>query len=152
MVLILLMKSGHDFLFHKGFFTVYFGAKEKNAVTLPNSAQRKHACLGEIKEMSKKKKWTYRKKIDLELLHQRLRHRSTRWLLYRDTANFWEDIELRIDPDPFCTSCQISSMNKKDRSKIKLNPKAPFKWGFMDIIPPTAPKSLRSDTNFSNYL
>ena len=43
-------------------------------------------------------------------------------------------------------------MNKKARSKITLNPKAPFKWVFMDIIPSTAPKSLTSDTNFSNYL
>ena len=43
-------------------------------------------------------------------------------------------------------------MNKKARSKIPLKPKAPFKWVFMDIIPSTAPKSLTSDTNFSNYL
>ena len=34
-----------------------------------------------------------------------------------DTYNVWKDIELRIDPDPFFTSCQISSMNKKARSK-----------------------------------
>ena len=71
------------------------------------------------------------------------------------TVNFWEDIELRIDPDPFCTSCQISSMNKKARSKNPLKPKSPFKWVFMDIIPSTAPKRLTSsysDTNFSNYL
>ena len=43
-------------------------------------------------------------------------------------------------------------MNKKARSKIPLKPKAPFKWGFMDTIPSTAPKSLTSDTTFSNYL
>ena len=49
---------------------VYFGAKEKNAITLPYSAQRKHAFLGEIKEMSKTKKLPARKKITLELLHQ----------------------------------------------------------------------------------
>ena len=35
---------------------------------------------------------------------------------------------------------------------IPLMPKAPFKWVFMDIIPSTAPKSLTSDTDFSNYL
>ena len=69
-----------------------------------------------------------------------------------DTANVWEDLELRIDPDPFCTSCKISSMNKKDGSKIPLKPKAHFKWVFMDIIPSTAPKSLTKDTTFSNYL
>ena len=102
--------------------------------------------------MSKKNKLPARKKIDLELLHQRLGHRSTRSLLAGDTANFWEDVKLRIDPDPFCTSCQISSMNKKSRSKITLKPKAPFKWVFMDIVPSTAPKSLTSDTTFSKYL
>ena len=43
-------------------------------------------------------------------------------------------------------------MNKKARSKLPLNPKAPLKWVFMDIIPSTAPKSLTNDTTFSNYL
>ena len=43
-------------------------------------------------------------------------------------------------------------MKKKTRSKNLLNPKAPFKWGFMDIIPATAPKRLTSDTTFSNYI
>ena len=69
-----------------------------------------------------------------------------------DNANVWEDIEIRIDPDTFCTSCQISSMNKNARSKNPLKPKAPFKWVFMYIIPSTAPKSLTSDTTFSNWL
>ena len=134
------------------FFTVYFGAEKKNAVTLPHSAQRKHYFAGKIKNMSKKNKFPARKKISLELLHQRLGHRSTRSWLAGDTANVWKYVKLRIDPDPFCTSCQISSMNKKARSKIPLNPKAPFKWVFMDIIPSTATKSLTSDTTFSNYL
>ena len=89
-----------------------------------------------------------RKKIALELLHKRLGHISTRLLLAGNTANVWEEVELIIDPDPFCTSCKISSMNRKARSKVPLNPKAPFKWVFMDIIPSTAPKSLTSDTIF----
>ena len=101
--------------------------------------------------MSKKNKYPARKKIGLELLHQRLGNRSTRSLLAGDTANVWEDVEPRIDPDPFCTPCQISSMNKKARSKIPLNPKAPFNWVFMDIIPSIAPKRFTSDTTFSNY-
>ena len=66
-------------------------------------------------------------------------------MLDGDTANVWEDVELRMDTDHFCTSCQISSMNKKARSKIPLKPKAPFKWVFMDIIPSTAPKILTID-------
>ena len=85
-------------------------------------------------------------------MHQRLGHRSTRSLIAGDTANVWEYVEFRIDPDPFCTSCKISSMNKKARSKLTLKPKPPFKWVFMDIIPATTPKSLTNDTNFQNYL
>ena len=69
-----------------------------------------------------------------------------------DTANIWEDIELIIYPDPFCTSCHIYSVNKKAGSKKSLNPKSPFKWVFMDIIPSTSPKRFTSDTTFSNYL
>ena len=54
--------------------TVYFGAKDKNEVILTHISQRKHAFLGEIKEMSKTKKLPARKIIALELLHQRLGH------------------------------------------------------------------------------
>ena len=39
---------------------------------------------------------------------------------------------------------------KKARSKIPLNPKTPFEWVFVDIIPATSPKCLTSDTTFSN--
>ena len=104
---------------------MYFVEKGDNTVTLPHSALRKHAFSGGNKDVSKKN--PARNKIALESLHQRLGHRSTRSLLAGDTANVWEDVELRIDPDPFCTSCKISSMNKKARSKILLKPKAPFK-------------------------
>ena len=51
--------------------------------------------------MDKSKKNPKRKKIALELLHQRLGHISTRLLIAGDTANVWEYVELRIDPDPF---------------------------------------------------
>ena len=41
--IITLMNAGNTCLLHKGFCTIYFGAKEDNAVTLPHSAVRKHA-------------------------------------------------------------------------------------------------------------
>ena len=69
-----------------------------------------------------------------------------------DTDNVWEYVELRIYPDPFGTSCQISSTNKKARSKNPIKPKALLKWVLMDIMPWTAPKKLTRDTIFSNYL
>ena len=102
---ITLMNLGHTCLFQKGFCIVYFGVKDKNAVTLPHIAQRNHEFLREIEEMSKTKKLPSRKKINLYLLHHRLGNRSTRSLLAGDTANVWEDIDIRIDPNPFGTSC-----------------------------------------------
>ena len=71
---------------------MYFRAKEKNSGTLPHSAQRKHAFLGKTEEMSRKNKSAAKEKIALELLHQKLGHRSTISLLAGDTANVWEDI------------------------------------------------------------
>ena len=123
-------------------------------MTLAHSAERKHAFMVKSMESSKKnpKINPKRKKIALELMHQRLGHRSTRSLMAGDTANVWEDAELKIDAYPFCTSCKISSMNKKARSKLPLKPKPPFKWVFMDVIPSIAPKSLTNDTNFKNYV
>ena len=102
--------------------------------------------------MSKTKKLPSRNKIALELLHHILVHRSPISLLAGDTANVWEDIYLRIDPDPFFASCQISPMNEKSRSKNPIKPKAPFKRVFMGIITSTSPKSFTSDTTFSNYI
>ena len=65
-----------------------------------------------------------------------------------DTANAWENIEPRIYPYPFCTIFRISSMNKRARSKNPLNPKAPFKWVFIDIIPSTTENRLTGDNFF----
>ena len=49
--------------------------------------------------MSKTKKLPARKKTALELLYQIIGQRFTISLLFGDTANVWEDIELRINPD-----------------------------------------------------
>ena len=70
----------------------------------------------------------------------------------RYTANVWQNIELRVDPYKFFTSCHISTINKKDRSKAPLKYKTTFKWVFMDITPATSFKSLTKDTTFSKYL
>ena len=59
------MNLGHTCLFHIRFCTVYFEEKERNAVTLPHSAQTKHAFWGGIKEIPNTKKLPYRKKIAL---------------------------------------------------------------------------------------
>ena len=101
--IITLMNAGHMCLLHKGFCLVYFGAKEDNAVTLPHSAVRKHAFMVKSMVSSKKnpKRNPKRKKIALGFMHQRLGHISTRSLIAGDTANVWEDVELKNRCRPF---------------------------------------------------
>ena len=53
--------------------------------------------------MSRSKKISPRKKVDLEVLHHTLGRRSTRSLMAGDTVIFWQNIELWIEPDHFCT-------------------------------------------------
>ena len=50
--IITLMNAGNTCLFYNGFCTVYHGADKRNVVTFPNSAQKKHAFTGKIKDMS----------------------------------------------------------------------------------------------------
>ena len=89
-----------------------------------------------------KKKFTSKKENCFRIDTSEIRTHIHKIIVSWGTANVWEGVELRIDPDSFCTSCQISSMNKKARSKIPLKPKAPFTWDFMDIVPTTSTKSL----------
>ena len=112
--------------------------------------QIKYAFLVKTKEKLKPQKQFPQKKIYLEFLYQRLGHRSTRSLLDGDTADFWKDIELTVDPDYFCTSCQISTINKNPRYETSLKPKTPLKCVFMYIIPAISPKILTKDTTFDN--
>ena len=53
-------------------------SQREKLVTLPHISQRKNAFGGEIGEMPKTKKLPSGKKNSLELLHQRLGHRSKR--------------------------------------------------------------------------
>ena len=70
--IITLMNSGHNSLFHKGFSMVNFGAKEKKRSNITTQCTKETCIFGEKKEMSRTKKLPARKKIALELLHQRL--------------------------------------------------------------------------------
>ena len=87
----------------------------------------KYELFVKTNENTKSKIIALRKKVASKLLHQRLGHRSTISLMAGDTTNVWQDVEVRIYPDPFGTSCHISSMNEKARSKNPLKLKEPFK-------------------------
>ena len=126
--IITLINLGHNCLFHKGVCTLYFDNREKMRLLYHIVHMRNMHFWGKIKQMYRSKKIGRRKKFALELLNNRLGNRSTRSLMEGDNVIFCQDIEPRIDQDPFCTSCETSSTNRKARSKNPLKPKAHFKW------------------------
>ena len=95
--IITLMNLVHTCLLYKGFCTILSNDNEQNTLTLPYTAQRKHAFWVKMKEKSKSQKKITKKKVSLELLHQRLGNRPTRSLLAGYTANVWQEIEPRVD-------------------------------------------------------
>ena len=99
--------------FQKVFCAVSFIDDEHNTVILTHSAPQKNAFLVKTTENEKSKKLIPKKRVYLELLHHRLGHRSTMSIMAGDLANIWQDFEFRVEPDPFCTSFQISRINKK---------------------------------------
>ena len=105
-----------------------------------------------MKEKSISQKQISKKKASLESWNHGLWHRPTRPILSGYNANIWQDVEIKVDPDPFYTSYQISMINKKARSKIPSKSKKPSKWLFMDITPGTTSKTLTKDTTYSNYI
>ena len=72
--------------------------------------------------------------------------------MYGDTTTVWQDIDLRVDPDPLCTPYHISTINQKARSETYLKAKTPLKWVFMCIIPATYSNILTKGNTFANYL
>ena len=86
--IIMLMILGYTYLFHKGFCNVYFGAKEKMHIRY-HILHKKTCILGGNKVNIKEIEISIQRKIALELLHQRLDHRSTKSLLDGGTDNVW---------------------------------------------------------------
>ena len=118
------MNSVHSY-FKKNGLTWCNMDKEKKWDDPATKCTDESCIFGEIKKMSTTKKLPSRKKNDLELLHQRLSHRYIIIFLAGYSANIGGDTELKIDLDPFCTSCQISSIRKRLGLKNHLNQKHP---------------------------
>ena len=69
-----------------------------------------------------------------------------------NNSNVCNDIELKIDPDPFCTPCLIFSMNKNSMSKTPLKPKAALNFVLWMLFQQQHQFFLTSDTTVSSYL
>ena len=76
-----------------------------------------------MKEKSKSQEQIPKRKVSLELFHQRLGHRYTKSPLAGDTVNVWQYIEIRVDPEQLFTSFQISTNNKRLDQRYTLKPR-----------------------------
>ena len=124
--IITIMNLGQTCLLHKGFFTVYFGEKVKMQLHYHIVHKGKHAFWGKSTKCHRQR--NYHPEIKL-LCNSCIKYYVTNPPDHC-TANVWKDIELRIYPNPFCTSDRISSMNKKSRSKNPLKNKNTLQVGF----------------------
>ena len=103
-------------------------------------------------QIQDKKRTTPRTQVSLDLLHTRLGHRSKRSLLAADTADMWKNVEVKLSPDLFCTSCKIATITKRNQSKVPIGVEKPLATVFMDIIPAPHKSSFDPDCDFSHYL
>ena len=104
------------------------------------------------KENPKSQKQISKNKFDLELLHQILEHSYKHTLLAGYTTMFWHDIDLRIYPVPFCTSCHISTINKKFCIKDTYEAQYTFQIGVYGHHTRNNFQTFNKKTAYANYL
>ena len=121
--IITLMNLVHTWIFRKGFCMVLFSDKKQNVVTLRHSIQRKIYIFGTNEGKFIITKANSLKESFLGVIPSEIKHRSTRLLLVGYASNVCQEIELRLDPDPYCSSCQTSTINKMLYQRHLWNPR-----------------------------
>lgn len=56
-----------------------------------------------------------RKRVSLELIHNRLGHVGIKSILASDEAHVWNDVNVTADSTDFCVDCKLSVIRKADR-------------------------------------
>ena len=132
---------------------VFHNERYCDKVTLPfKGAPKGHDPQALPTQIRDRRRATPRTQVSLDLLHSRLGHRSTRALLAADAAEMWKDVEVKLSPDPFCTSCKIATITKRNRSKVPMKADRPLARVVMDIIPAPHKSSFDPNCDFSHYL
>jgi transposase InsO family protein len=94
-----------------------------------------------------------KKRLSLELLHNRLGHRKCRTLLAAGEHNLWADVTVRMSPESGCLSCGISTIRATARNKEQhTGASAPGEYVFMDILHPITATGLTPNTSYAFYL
>ena len=92
-------------------------------------------------------------KVSLELMHQRMGHRSLRSIIAAEASSIWKGVKIHQGTDDYCVDCKIGGMPKANRGHTP--PSQANKPGsvfFIDVIPNPADGGLTNDTSFKYYL
>jgi len=115
----------HYATIRNGSTTLYFGIQQ-SPVTLTNDGSC--AMAADATVINKKVQHAVpsnrshdhsanKKRVGLELLHQRLGHRKCRSLLAASEHGVWADTMVRMGPEEECISCEISTAQASNRNK-----------------------------------
>lgn len=110
-----------------------------NEHTVPSTRQRDHS--------------TNKKRLSLELLHNRLGHRKCCTLLTASEHNLREDVTVCMSPEAGCLSCGIAIIRSTAHNKEHhTGASTPGEYIFMDIIHPATATGLTPSTSYAFYL
>jgi hypothetical protein len=92
--------------------------------------------------------------ITLERLHFRLGHTSMNSLLAGSQDQIWDtNVKVQFEADPFCTSCHIGAIRRKNRGVRKLTKEVkPGAKLHLDVIYNTAEQGLTQRSHYRFYL
>jgi hypothetical protein len=96
---------------------------------------------------------TNKKRLFIELLHNRLGHRKCCTILAASEYSLWEYVMVGISPETGYLSCGISTIRSIACNKVlHTGASKPDEYIFMDIIQPAATVRLTQSTIYAFYL
>jgi hypothetical protein len=94
-----------------------------------------------------------KKRLPLELLHQRLGHRKCRTLLAANKHQLWEDVAIRMTGETGCLTCGIATIRSRARNKEPYTGATqPGEYLFLDIQHPLVAAGITLSTSYAFYL
>ena len=94
-----------------------------------------------------------RKRIDLELVHRRLGHPSTKTLLAAEEADCYGDVTIGFAPTGPCIDCQIGAIRTANRGSAPVGAaQEPGSVWFLDVIDNPSKIGLTKASYFPHYL
>ena len=92
-------------------------------------------------------------KVNINVLHDRLGHRSINGLLTASDHGVWADVVAQPDIINKCITCPIASHKMATRSKQSVTPPdKPLHTLYLDTVPNPRPKGITSPSRCTNFL